>query len=644
MRTGTKSMVLFGTSYLLIWSIAFWLAGTTPRKFLGVSISHNGVLALTSWSKSMVHNTNVQVWADDLQSYREIPCFPNAWAVSISVDGTSVVVPTDDRLVYYDVRANKVIRRSDWPELINEDNGYPYGPPLFRHLSILWNSDLLAFPTYRGGGIWRPAQQAYTEILESYEPHVQLDWNRRYGLLGSVDLNSNKRTQRFFEFREDGTARLIRNVPVIEEWYFVAAVDTSGTLAVQDDDGVALISLDGNTRDIEIPTDLGGVRKYSPDGQRLLFSSPKQRQVSIFDLSSQEIVGRIQFRPDESLDEVQFQDDDHIIVLIERINADDRYDKSVNDHLKRWNWRTGEVQTLSAGSFDAAETMFWLRLVWALFSIWLLTLVLSGFAVRMSNSSTSFRWRPWLDLFLASLFMFTVTARRVWSGADAQGVNVTIALAILFGLISLLIFFLALSPGRWMSKIPWCLFVVAALSLGIKRLQERLDTHILQDTISSSIVCGVLLVLLLAWFLIPRTKGWRLDYPGTVSAHGGPQRISRITLRDCLLLTAAVAGLFAVWAGDEYYDLDAGNIIGVLIPCACFTVVGAAVTWLVFGSRANWGKYVLASLTTIPALLYFPLFTAVLVAFLISSLMLFRMHGFQLRSLTELQYRSSQSN
>ena len=633
MRAGTKSIVLFGGSYLAIWSIALWVAGTTPRNFLDVSISHTGILALTSWSKSTNQDTNVQVWANDLESCQEIPCLPNAWAMSISVDGTSLIVPTDDQLVYYQVELNRVIRRSDWPELIDDDNDYALAPPTFRHLSILWNSDLLAFPTYCGGGVWRPSQQAYTEILKSYEPHVRLDWNRRYGLLGSVDLNAMKRIQRFFEFKEDGTTKLIRDVPVIDDYYFVAAVDTQGTLAIQDNDGLALTSLDGNTRDIKIPSDIGGVREYSPDGRRLLFTSRKRRQASIFDLASQEIVARIQLRDDESPREVQFQDDDHVILLIEPINADGSYDNSVNGYLKRWNWRTGKDQTLSAGFFDAAETTFWLRLVWASFALWFLTLVYSRCSVRIPVASSLHRWRPLLDLFLASLFIITVAARRVWSGADDKNVNLAIALAILFGVVSLLMLFLALSAGRWMSKIPWCLFAVAALSLGVRRFQERLDTYILNDTISSSIAGFVLLLLLLAWFMIPRRKGWRIEYPSSVSAQREPQRISRITLRDGLLLTAAVASWMAVWAGEEDYYLDA-DIIDVLMPCAGFTVVAAALTWLVLGSRANWGKYLLAALTIIPALILFPLFTAALVAYLILSLMLFRMHGYQLRSVT----------
>lgn len=329
-----------------------------------------------------------------------------------------------------------------------------FGSPLFRNLSILWNSDLLAFPTHHGGGLWRPSEQAYTEMLESYEPHVQLDWNRRYGLLGSVDLSTETRVQRFFEFREDGTFRLIRSVPVIEDWYFVAAVDTKGKLATQDHNSVVLTSLDGSTQYIKVPIHIGGVQSYSPDGQYLLFSSRKHRQASIFDLASQEVVANIQWREDESLREVQFQDSAHVIMLMNSITAEGKYDKSVNDHLKRWDWKSGDVQTLNAGTFDDAETMFWMRLVWASFAIWLLALIRNGFAVRDRISSSLVSCRPWLELALANLFVLTLTARRVWVGADCQGIHLTIALASIPALL--------LSP---LFTVALCTFLVSWLML-----------------------------------------------------------------------------------------------------------------------------------------------------------------------------------
>ncbi|GAA4444484.1 hypothetical protein [Novipirellula rosea] len=633
MRAGSKSILLFGITYLAIGLIALWLAGNTPWEFQRLSISHNGTLATTSWSKSAPHDTNVTVWASDLQSCQRIPCQPNFVAVSISVDGTSVIIPADDHLVYYDVKSDKVIRRSRWPELLNHDH-HPWAHrPLFRHLSILWNSDLLAFPTYRGGGVWRPSQQTYTEVLDFYEPHVHLDWNRRYGLLGWVDLNTEKRIQKLFEFQENGTASLIRNIPVTDDWYFLAAVDTNGTLAVQTEEGLSLSSLDGASRQIHIPSDIGGVSSYSPDGQRLLFSSRKHRHASIFDLASQGVVARIPLRADESLQEIQFQDDDHVILLIDQIDADRKYDRTVNGHLKRWNWRTGEIQTLSAGFLDAAETTFWLRLVWAAFVLWLLTFIFSGLATRIPITSTHSRWRPWLVVILASLYMITVTVRRVWFGADALGVNTTVAAAILLGLMSLFIFFLTLTPGRWASKIPWCLFVVAALSFGWKTLRERLGIYLLYDTVSSSIAAAALLTLLAAWFLIPRIRGWRLVFAGITTTQEEPERISRFTLSDCLLLTGGIASLFAVWTGESYYDPVTKDILVILIPGTCYTVVAGAVTWLVFGSRTHWVKYCLAVLSVIPALYLSLLFTVVLAAFLILSLMLFQMHGYQLRLL-----------
>ena len=634
MQSGTKSIAFLVASYLAIWSIAIWLARTTPREFLSVSISHDGTLALTSWSKFNAHDKKAQVYADDFETCQEIPCCPNALAVSITVDGKSVILPTDDHLIYYDVESNRIYRRSEWPMLMDQGKVYSYGPPLFRHLSILWNSDLLAFPTYRGGGIWRPSRRAYTQILDSYEPHVLLDRNRRYGLIGSVDGNADKRIQRFFQFSEDGSARLIRNVPVIDDWYFAAAVDTQGTLVVQDDDGLVLTSLDGHTQAINLSADIGKVSGYSPDNQRLVFSNRKRREISILDLATQKVVSSFSLQSDELLEEIHFQDNDHLILLIDRTKAG-RQDRSVSGFLTRWNWRTGAKLSLSAGSLDAAETTFWLRLIWTAFAIWLLLLVFRGFILRRLILLTRPRLHPWLDFFLASLFIFTVTATRVWSKADRELVNLTIASAILFGLINLLVFSLALSSGRWMSKTPWFIFVIAIFSLGVRRLEDHLDTSILVSSINSSITGGVVLLLMLTWFLIPRRRKWRLDYPNSIATHGGPQKISQATLKDGVWLTASFASLFAVWGGEEYYGLDIDNIVAVLLPCAGYTVVAATVTWLVFGSRSDWGKYLFAAVTIVPALLYSPLFTATLLGFLFSSLSLLRMHGYHLRSLTE---------
>lgn len=636
--------ISFGLLWALIWGVAWWLAGTTPRHYLNASISHRGDFALTSWSKGS-HDLKAEIWSADLKQCQTIPCEPSSRAISISTDGKTVTVPTKDEVVYFDVSTGRIQKQFGWRHLVDPSTHYGDLQRAFEGISILKNSSLLIFPAYDVGGVWQPLESNYEAIPLWHEPDHKLDWNRRFGLFCGYQFFTEKGIQRLYKFTDDGSVEFVREMTVEGGWYSTSVVRNDGAVVMQHSQGLTLIGLEGEEDSISIPSGIGNVQQFSPDGKRLLFLNRKDEFLSLFDTAMQDgfisifdvakraVVARYDLG--DFSGNVQFQDNDHLVVLLEPINADRSYDQTVNDQLIRWNWRNGKVQKVIAGPLNGAETQFWLRLVWAAFGIWVLSLVALTWFARPSDP-IGVSSRPWGQLFFILFFMITVPLRSVWSGLGPVGANLSIAGGAIFAVISFAMFISVLKPGSWMTKLSCLLFLIAAVTTGYGLNQERTggDPFSVYSVVDQMSVVLATFCILAVLFSMARWKGWRLNSTFSSRETEVMRGRWRIYLREIILLTTAVASLFAVSASADDFDLSLKNIVDDTTTLAWMSVVAAVTIWLGFGTKKLWRRCLFAGFVIVPSVYVLPLFTTALICVLMLSCCFFRHAGYRMKAVS----------